>query len=200
MNKNGVTKFREAQNLHQQTLRQGILDDASNLLVQEGASALSMRKIAQLVGCSTTVLYTMFGSKQGLIEELYLRGFERLERALEAVPRPDCPRDYIFALCDAYRDFALANSTYYSIMFFKVIPEFSPSDANRHLGQESLELLVRVMQESIASEDEAWEIARTLWATLHGHVALELVGYFNDAKTSQQRLKLALQGLINELL
>jgi AcrR family transcriptional regulator len=200
MDKNSVTEFREAQDRHQQTLRRGILDDASNLLVQEGASALSMRKIAQLVGCSTTVLYTMFGSKQGLVEELYLRGFEMLAQALEAVKRPDNSRDYIFALCDAYRNFALANSTYYSIMFFKVIPEFSPSDANRHLGQESLALLVRVVQESIASEDKAWEIARTLWATLHGHVALELVGYFNDAKTSQQRLKLALQGLLNELL
>lgn len=108
-NNNSVTKFRAAQDLHQQTLRQGILDDASNLLIREGPSALTMRRIAQTVGCSTTVLYTMFGSKQGLVDELYLRGFDILRQALEAVVHPGNPQDYLFALGRAYRSFALAN-------------------------------------------------------------------------------------------
>jgi AcrR family transcriptional regulator len=69
-----VSNFRAAQEQHQQKLRQGILDDASGLLMQEGANALTMRRIADTVGCSTTVLYTMFSNKQGLVDELYLRG------------------------------------------------------------------------------------------------------------------------------
>jgi AcrR family transcriptional regulator len=200
-----VTNFRAAQEQHQQKLRQGILDDASSLLMQEGANALTMRRIADTVGCSTTVLYTMFSNKQGLVDELYLRGFDMLRQSLEAVSRSDNFRNYIYALCHGYRGFALANQTYYSIMFLKVIPDYTPSEANLKLGQESLELLVKAIQDGITyqevTEDEAWNIARVIWATVHGHVGLELMGYFNYPGVSpQQILEQALQALLNELL
>ena len=203
MKTNKVTNFRAAQEKHQQKLRQGILDDASSLLVQEGAKALSMRRIADLVGCSTTVLYTMFSNKQGLVDELYLRGFDMLQKSLEAVSYSDNSREYIYSLCFAYRDFALANQTYYSIMFFKVIPEYTPSEANLKLGQSNLKILVEAIQNCIdgenIAEDEAWEIARVIWATVHGQVSLELTGYFNySGVSSQQMLKRALQALMNE--
>jgi AcrR family transcriptional regulator len=202
--RDGVTNYRAAQILYQQQLRKGILDDTSDLLMREGATALSMRRIAQLVGCSTTVLYTMFGSKQQLVDELYLRGFEMMRQALEAVPRSERPQDYIYVLCDAYRNFALTHPTYYAIMFLKVIPEYTPSEANRQLGQKSLQILVDAVQDcatgSIA-EDKAWEIARINWATVHGHVALELAGHFGYPGVSpQQMLKQALQALVEQLL
>jgi AcrR family transcriptional regulator len=204
-NHNKVTKFRAVQEKHQQKLRQGILDDASSLLMQEGANALTMRRIAETVGCSTTVLYTMFSNKQGLVDELYLRGFDMLRQSLEAVSSSGNFRNYIYALCHAYRGFALANPTYYSIMFLKVIPEHTPSEVNLKLGQESLELLVKAIQDCISdeqkSEDKAWEIARVIWATIHGHVGLELIGYFNYPGVSpQQILERALQALLNEFL
>ena len=204
-NHNKVTNFRAAQEKHQQKLRQGILDDASSLLMQKGANALTMRRIAETVGCSTTVLYTMFSNKQGLVDELYLRGFDMLRQSLEAVSHSGNSRNYIYALCHAYRGFALANQTYYSIMFLKVIPEYTPSEVNLKLGQESLELLVKAIQDCISgeqkSEDKAWEIARIIWATIHGHVGLELIGYFNYSDvSSQQILEQALQVLLNELL
>jgi AcrR family transcriptional regulator len=198
-----VTNFRAAQEQHQQKLRQGILDDASSLLMQEGANALTMRRIADTVGCSTTVLYTMFSNKQGLVDELYLRGFEMFRQSLEAVSYSGNSRNYIYALCQAYRGFALANQTYYSIMFLKVIPDYTPSEANLKLGQESLGLLVKAIQDSIQkiTEDEAWNIARIIWATVHGHVGLELMGYFNYPGVSPQKiLEQALQALLNQLL
>ena len=203
--KNGNTNYRASQNQHQQALRKGILDDASSLLMREGPTALSMRRIAQLVGCSTTVLYTMFGSKQGLVDELYLRGFEILHQALEAVADPGNSRDYIYALCHAYYQFALANSTYYAIMFSNVIPEYTPSQTSRQLGQESLQLLVQAVQDCLApnqmAKEEAWEIARIIWATLHGHVSLELAKYFDHPGVSpQQKLDRALQAIISHLL
>lgn len=199
-----MTKYRAAQGLHQQNLRQGILDDASNLLMREGASALTMRRIAQAVGCSTTVLYTMFGSKQGLVDELYLRGFEILRQALEAVKYPGDSLEHVLALGRAYREFALTNSTYYSLMFLKVIPEYTPSEANRKLGLDSFKLLVQAVQDCMKtakeSDSEAYEIARIIWANLHGHVSLELVGYSNYPEPSKQRFERALQTLVNGLL
>jgi AcrR family transcriptional regulator len=203
--RNSVTNYRSAQDLHQQELRKGILDDTSDLLMREGATALSMRRIAQLVGCSTTVLYTMFGSKRGLVDELYLRGFEMMRQALEAIPRSDHPQDYICALCGAYRNFALAHSTYYAIMFLKIVPEYTPSKANLQLGEKSLQLLVDAVQDCVASrlisKNEAWEIARIVWATVHGHVGLELGGHFDYPDVSpQQMLNRALQAVLEQFL
>lgn len=205
MQTNRVENFRAAQEQHQQNLRQGILDDASSLLVQEGANALTMRRIAETVGCSTTVLYTMFGNKQGLVDELYLRGFDILQQYLEAVSHLGNLRNYIYALCHAYRNFAIANQTYYSIMFLKVIPEYTPGETNLKLGQASLKLLAQAIQDCFTgkekSEDEAWEIARVIWATVHGHVGLEMMNYFNSSDVSApQILERALQALVNELL
>jgi hypothetical protein len=37
-----------------------------------------MRRIASEVGCSTSVRYTMFGGKAGVVEALWAGGFERL--------------------------------------------------------------------------------------------------------------------------
>lgn len=205
MQTNRVENFRAAQEQHQQNLRQGILDDASSLLVQEGANALTMRRIAETVGCSTTVLYTMFGNKQGLVDELYLRGFDILQQYLEAVSYMGSLRNYIYALCHAYRNFAIANQTYYSIAFLKVIPEYTPGETNIKLGQASLKLLAQAIQDCLTgeekSEDEAWEIARVIWATVHGHVGLEMMNYFNSSHISApQILERALQALVNELL
>ena len=200
-----ITNFRAAKEQHQQKLRQGILDDVSSLLVKEGANALTMRRIADTVGCSTTVLYTMFRNKQGLVNELYLRGFDILRQSLKAVSYPGNQKDYIYLLCLSYRDFALSNPTYYSIMFFKVIPEYTPGKTNLKLGQSSIELLVQAIKDCMTNkpevEDKAWEIARVIWATVHGHVGLELTGYFNYLKVSPQpMLERALQALVNELL
>ena len=201
----GVTNYRSAQDLHQKELRKGILDDVSNLLVREGTAALSMRRIAQLVGCSTTVLYTMFGNKQGLVDELYLRGFDMLRQALEAVPRTGSSQDYFYVLGDAYRSFALAHSTYYAIMFLKVMPEYTPSEANLQLGEKSLKLLVDAVQDCVVpnsiAESEAWEIARIIWATVHGHVGLELAGHAAyPGVLPQQMLERALRAVVEQLL
>ena len=199
-----MKKYRAAQDLHQQNLRKQILDDASNLLMREGTNALSMRRIAQTVGCSTTVLYTMFGNKQGLLDELYFRGIEIWRQTLEAIEHPGNSLDYIFSIGGAYRNFALTNSSYYSLMFLKVIPEYTPSENNFKLATDSFKILVEAVQDCIAPgetpESEAWEIARIIWATLHGHIGLELVGYANYPEPPEQRFERALQSLVNGLL
>lgn len=203
---NGVTDYRAAQDLHQQALRQGILDDASNLLLQEGLQALSMRRIAQMVGCSTTVLYTTFGSKQGLVNELYLKGFAMLCQALEAVPKSDNLLEYLITLGQAYRVFALANSTYYAVMFCQTSPEFTPTKSYIQQSWSSFALLVSTVQAcidvEIFAEDDSQEIAKMLWAVVHGRVGLELTGHFTDSASATERfnrtIRTTLSGLTHQ--
>src|SRR5918997_456851 len=64
------------------TTRETLLDAALRLLEERGPGALRIRDLAAAAEQSTMGVYTHFGSKQGLLEQLYLYGFRRLEDRL----------------------------------------------------------------------------------------------------------------------
>ncbi|MFC4059274.1 TetR/AcrR family transcriptional regulator [Planomonospora corallina] len=168
----------------QDELRAKLLDVANHLLLTIGPESLSMRRIATEAGCSTTVIYTMFGSKEGLAEALYLEGFERFRRRLEAVPpQPDC-LERLTALGAAYREAALAEPGYYSLMFERAIPGFTPSERARTLARAALNIFDRVIADCISAgrlvPTQPRKIADVLWAAAQGAISLERAGHLRD--------------------
>jgi AcrR family transcriptional regulator len=160
--------------------RRVVLDAASSILQAEGPHALTMRRIAGEVGCSTSVLYTMFGGKAGVAEALWLEGFERLRVALVAVAE-DEPLGRLAAMGRAYRAFGLANPAYYSVMFARPIPGFDPSADAYAESLRPLQLVVDAVAACVAAgvfrPVDAAHVARVLWAAAHGAVSLQLAGY-----------------------
>lgn len=171
----------------QDELRRKLLDVASDLLVTSGPESLSMRRIATEAGCSTTVIYTMFGSKEGLAEALYLEGFERFRRRLEAVPSRGSALEHLTALGPAYREAALAEPGYYALMFERAIPGFMPSERARTLARAALNILDRVIADCISSgyivPTQPRKIADALWAAAQGAIGLERAGHLRDSGT-----------------
>ena len=182
-----------AQRQGQDVLRRALLDAASRLLVTEGPQALTMRRVAAAVGCSTTVLYTAFGSKDGLADALFLEGFQRLRRRLEAVPSGGDPLARLRALADAYRDSALESRSYYGVMFQQAIPGYRPSAASLATAGASLEVLtdaVRACMDAGALRaGDPRAVAEVLWAAVHGAVSLELAGHFPDPEVAADRFR-----------
>ena len=178
---------------HGEVLRRVLLDAASRLLMAEGPQALTMRRVAGAVGSSTTVLYTMFGAKEGLADALYREGFERLRRRLAAVPDHGGPLARLGAMAHAYRDNALAERAYYGLMFQQAIPGFQPSPASLEAARASLEVLGRAVVAAMdAGELERGDpqaVAEVLWAAVHGAVSLELAGHFPDPEAAADRFK-----------
>ena len=86
-------------------------------------------------------VYTHFGSKQGLLEQLYLYGFRRLEDRLSSVASDGEGRQELVAFALAYRAFALDNEALYGLMFERATPDFAPSDASRMAGLATFEML-----------------------------------------------------------
>lgn len=170
-------------------LRTLALDTASTLLEQHGPVALTMRRIAAEMGCSTTVLYTIFGGKSGIAETLWREGFARLRTALAEARGPD-PLARLAAMGHAYRRNALANRAYYSIMFQRPIPGFQPSEQARAESLEPLNVLADAVADCLDAgvfERGAPDyIARVLWAASHGAVSLELADY-EGATDAEQR-------------
>jgi len=160
--------------------RRVLLDAASRLLEAEGPDALTMRRIATSVGCSTSVLYSMFGGKSGVAEALWCEGFERLYRALAAV-EGDEPLRRLAALGQTYRACALANRSYYGVMFSRPIPGFEPSPEALEVSLRPLHLLADAVatcvDAGVFGRVDPTHAARVLWAAAHGAVSLELAGY-----------------------
>jgi AcrR family transcriptional regulator len=173
-----VSAYQSARDNGQKTLVDSLLTVAREILVNEGAEGLSMRRVAQAAGCSTTVLYTLFGNKNGIIDALFAEGFQRLVEAHAALTPPESPLEWVLELCRTYRRVALANPMHYSIMFGNPIPNFQPSAHSLHIAESALERLTRAiahaMEQGDLDADDAEEFSMTLWSVAHGFVSLEL--------------------------
>src|ERR671921_1829921 len=157
------------------TTRETLLDAALSLLEERGPGALRIRDLAAAAEQSTMGVYTHFGSKQGLLEQLYLHGFERLEERLNSVPSDGRGRQELLAFALAYRQFALDNEALYGLMFERATPDFVPSDASRMAALTTFEMLAaRVADWRPHSADPAAD-AHLVWATMHGLVTIELM-------------------------
>ncbi|GAA2035230.1 hypothetical protein GCM10009839_39870 [Catenulispora yoronensis] len=175
--------YARAQARGQEVLRASLLDVAARLLAAEGPAALTMRRIATEAGCSTMVLYKHFGSKDAIATALYLEGFARLKRHLDAVPRGDDPAEYLAALGRAYRENALREPNFYDVMHGPGIPGFTPAPETTAAAKQSLQVLHEAARWCIETghfhpDSDPTEITDILWAAAHGIISLERAGHF----------------------
>jgi AcrR family transcriptional regulator len=158
--------------------RASLLDAARSLLETEGPAALTVRRIAAEAGMSTMNVYSRFGGKDGVVDELYCEGFNRLRAYVSKHSKSDNPVDNFRAPGVAYRDFALENRTFYSVMFFRPIPGYSPSATARRIALDGFDELAARMRELMDAgeilDGDPYKVAASHWATCHGHVGLEV--------------------------
>ena len=145
------------------------------LLEQRGPGALRIRDVAEAAQQSTMGVYTHFGSKQGLLEQLYLHGFQRLEDHLAGIGSSGDGRRELLAFALAYRAFAVDNEALYGLMFERATPDFIPSDASRMAGLVTFELLATRVSEWRPEFTDPAADAHLVWATMHGLVSIELM-------------------------
>jgi AcrR family transcriptional regulator len=155
--------------------RETLLDAALRLLEERGPGALRIRDVAAAAEQSTMGVYTHFGSKQGLLEQLYLYGFRRLEDRLDQVPSGGQGREELLAFALAYRAFALDNEALYGLMFERATPDFVPSDASRLAGLSTFEMLAARVADWRPDLTDPASDAHLVWATMHGLVSIELM-------------------------
>ena len=167
--------------------RAALLAAASHLLATEGPEGLTVRRIAAEAGCSTMGVYSRFGGKDGIVEELFLDGFRGLRAAMEAADDPDA--QLALQACGlAYRRFGLDHPTEYQVMFERAVPGFVPSDVGHLEGIATFGTLVAKVQRAVAAgvlaAGDPTELAHRFWAASHGWVSLELhgMGWLGDTQ------------------
>jgi AcrR family transcriptional regulator len=157
--------------------REAVIEAAAQLFARDGADGLAVRKVAAAAGCSTMVVYHYFGGKEGLLNAMYIAGFERLARAQAEVPDVADPEQLVRARYLNYRDIALAYPAYYQVMFGNGDPHFVPDPHSRRFARDAYDLFVAAVTEW----SEVCELTRTpraaayiIWAAAHGLVTFEL--------------------------
>ena len=154
---------------------------AHELLRDHGPEALTVRRIASAANMSTMNVYSRFGGKDGVIDEIFLDGHRRLAERVDAVPHTDDVAADLVGVAETYRRWALENPTYYAVMFRSAIAGFEPAPDSLALALQAMAKLVERVRRgqeggAIAASDacDPVEIAAWLWATCHGMISFEL--------------------------
>jgi AcrR family transcriptional regulator len=139
-----------------------IVAAARALLEEEGAGALSMRRLADRLGIRAPSIYKHLPDKRTLEAALISEGFEETAVAFaDAVEGSEQP---LVALAAAYRDFARRHPHLYRLM------------TERPLARELLTpgVEARAAQPPLDALDGDADRARAVWAFAHGMTILEL--------------------------
>ena len=163
-------------------LRYRILNQARQTLVSEGYRALSMRRLADSVGCTATSIYLYFQNKDALFHALIDEGIELLHQKLvQAGQSAGEAKDRLQDLAEAFLDFGLKNPEYYEVMFL-LHPEHMeryPAEKYRK-ARENLEFFAQALAEDAGRPQSPTKKdrlqANVVWASLHGAVSLLLAG------------------------
>jgi AcrR family transcriptional regulator len=158
-----------------------LLAAAEAVLVRDGPGGLTVRAVAAEAGIAPMGVYNRLGGKDGLVDALLIKGFDRLRAAIESADDPDV-RTRLRDGGLRYREFALANPHFYAIMFEDAIPrerEQESAEVEEH-ARACFGALVRGVEMASAAgviaAPNPFEAAQQIWSAVHGAVALELKG------------------------
>jgi AcrR family transcriptional regulator len=111
---------------HDDKTAAALLDAAERTIAENGLDALALREVARAAGTTTRAVYSLFGSKDGLLVTLGVRAFNLLQREIEALPATDQPRNDLVEVALIFRRFALEHPALFSIAFHRADPAIWP--------------------------------------------------------------------------
>lgn len=165
--------------LHDEALAEELLQQAAAMIAQGGSENLSVRKVSQAAGTSTSAVYSLFGSREALVAAVYERAVRGFAASQQLDPGLN-PQEELLILGIRYRAWALDNPNLYPVMFGG--KHGTPTDEMRSFSESILKPLFRAVQRAIDSgylrPGSAQQISLCVWAQVHGYVALELSGLF----------------------
>jgi len=112
--------------LRESTLTE-IKETAHKQMAENGAAALSLNAIAREMGMSTPALYRYFKNRDALVTELIIEAYQALGDRLEAADKAIESEKYhvrFHAVCQAYRNWAVAYPQAYTLIYGTPIPHY----------------------------------------------------------------------------
>ena len=172
--------------------RSRLCEAAIALFATQGYEAVTMRAIAEAMGCSRTLPYRYFEGKEEIFLEVRARCFEQLiEHQRGAFESAEQPIERIHALGSGYLEFARERRHAFAIMYdlYEVDVPSYPKLAK------VIERAWRLLAAAIKGAIDAGELdgttnnlSRLLWSGIHGIAVLEHGGRLGPGPTPADAL------------
>ena len=109
---------------HDERTAEALLDAAEKVIQTEGMTALTVRGVADHVRTTVRAVYSLFGSRDGLLVALGTRAFDMLGAAVRGVPETDDPAaDLVAAGVSVFRPFVVEHPALFRIGFRGFVPQ-----------------------------------------------------------------------------
>jgi len=173
----------ERKRRQRQDLRQQVLNAAEELFVKDGYSNVSMRKIAEKIEYSPTMLYRLFRNKADIMDHLIADGYSGVYQRYEEIltSRPDSPWETLNLIIAAYVRFALEHPSHYELWFASSQLQVVDGQLRMRHGDTSyrvyrfwLELIEECKTKGLFSEKAAIEVFQLIWGPVHGLISLRI--------------------------
>ena len=157
-----------------------LLEAAERIVQAEGLEALAVRRVADEVGTTTRAVYSVFGSKEGLVSSLGRRAFEILGDGLAAFPQTDDPTaDLVEGTIAVFRRFAIEHPSLFEIALHRppspqIKAGFRDAQADALAGLEAQ--IARLEAAGLLGGRTVWAVLCEFDALCEGLAALELRG------------------------
>jgi AcrR family transcriptional regulator len=174
-----VRKKRER--YHHGNLRRALVDEAVRTMRKSGVGALTLRGAGAALGVSRTALYRHFADKDALLAAVARDGFVGLKGALDAARgRAAALADQLTEMGFAYVRFAAENPAHYRVMFGGFLDRCARdpdllADAGAAF-QALVGAIVDLQREQRIRQDDPQQLARFVWAAVHGIAMLAIDG------------------------
>jgi AcrR family transcriptional regulator len=113
---------------HDEETRAALRAVAERLVTEGGPAAVSVRAVADSAGTTTRAVYSLFGSKEGLVVDALAQGaFEFLFDEIDKLVETDDPvTDLIDVGVPVFRRLVLEHPARYRIAFQRIVPGLRP--------------------------------------------------------------------------
>lgn len=111
---------------HDEHTRAALRAAAERLVADGGVAAFSVRAVADQAGTTTRAVYSLFGSKDGLLVDALAQGaFDYLTEGIDALDDTDDPvADLIAVGVSVFRGLVREHPALYRIAFQRIVPGF----------------------------------------------------------------------------
>ena len=162
-------------------MRRRLIETARSMIARSGLGAVTARGLAAELGWSVGTIYTVAASIDAVTLEANAEELAELTAALESravqmTAKGAAPQAMIRAFGEVYLRFATARPKNWAAIFERDA-EGEPPEWYRARQARLFAILERAILPLVDGPAQARRSARTLWAALHGLLALALAGH-----------------------
>ena len=164
-----------------------LLEIAAHIVANEGAGALTVRRLARDLGTSTMSLYSHFAGKDELIAATADEFVIRFADALRAVPVTDDALHDFVRMSNRYRSISLENRDLYRVALASGRLSLASNAPHgiRDLFEYCVAAVGRCIAEGSLTVADPRDGLMVFWTAVHGQVGLEMEQVFPSVEAAQ---------------